>query len=128
MHLERAHGILVVGGGEDHRDVVTNQLEDIEPGKLRHLHIKKDQLGLVFGEGFDGLESVGALGKDFDFSMRCEEFPDDVPRKLFVVDDKRADFLLRAVHLCVSPVSAGMDSSTRNGSACESTRRLASVP
>ena len=113
VHLERAHRVLIVGGSEDDTHIFANQLQNIEPCKFWHLDIEEDQVGLVFAESFDGLKAVGALGENFDFSMSGKKLARDVARKLFIVHNERANFLLWATHLRASPVSAGMDNSTQ---------------
>ena len=48
MHLERAHGVIVVRGHEDHRrrGVRPQPLEDRESIDLGHLHVEEDEVGV----------------------------------------------------------------------------------
>src|SRR5215213_704731 len=48
MHLEGAHGILIVGRYEDdvRRRCWTERLEHVEAAQLRHLNVEKDEVGL----------------------------------------------------------------------------------
>ena len=85
MHLESAHRVLVIGGDENHRDVVADELEDVEAGELGHLYIEKNQIGLLFGNGFDGLEAVGAFTEDFHLRMRLQQVAYRVTREVLIV-------------------------------------------
>src|SRR5580692_6018728 len=61
--------------------------------------------------------------------MRLNQLTKDQAREVFVVDDKRCDFLsVVPTQFCTSPVSAGNDNSTRKFPFSELTRMLASLP
>ena len=77
--------MLVRGGDEDHRDIVADKLEDIEAGELGHLHVEKNQIGLLLGNGFDGLEAVGAFAEDFHFGMSLQQVAYRVTGEVFVI-------------------------------------------
>ena len=72
VDFEGAHGVLVVSGDEDDGSFGADEFENVEAGKLGHLHIEKNQVGFVLGDGFDGFEAVGALGDHFDFWTELE--------------------------------------------------------
>jgi len=42
VDFEGAHGVLVVGGGEDYGGVGVDEFENVEAGELGHLHVEKD--------------------------------------------------------------------------------------
>ena len=114
MDFEGADGVIVVGGDEDDGGAGADQLEDFEAVELGHLDIEKDEIGLQFGDGFDGFEAVGAFGGDFDFGMRGEKFAQDLAGELLVVDNHGAKFLVgRLRHWPRSGRSAGIVIATR---------------
>ena len=93
VDLEGFHRVLIVGRCENHGDVAFDQFEHVEAGQLRHLHIEKNQIGFVFGDGFHGLEAVGAFREHLNLRMRLKQFAQHLAGQLFVVDDQRADFV-----------------------------------
>ena len=95
MGVEGAHGVLVVGGGEDHggrtRARRIHQLQHLEAVEFGHLDIEEEQVGGKIGHGFDGFEAVGAFGGDFDFRMRGEQFAEEAAGQFLVVHDYGAN-------------------------------------
>ena len=114
MDFEGANGVVVVGGDEDYGGSCADQFEDFEAIELGHLNVEEYEVGLQFGDGFDGFEAVGAFGGDFDFGMGGEEFAKDLAGELFVVDDYGAKFLVGQLrHDARSGRSAGIVIATR---------------
>src|SRR5437016_7842162 len=128
MLFKRAHRVLIIGGGKDHRDVRTDQFQHVKSRQLGHLHIEEDQAGLVLGESFGGFEAVGALRENFNLRMGFEQFANDVPCEILVVHDQRSDLLGWRTQLCCSPVSAGSNRLTQKRSASAQTCRFACSP
>ena len=128
MHFERAHGVLVVSGDEDHGDVRADQFQDVESCQLGHLYIEKDQAGLVLGESLGGFETVGALCKNLNFRMGLEQFANDVPRELLIIHNERSYLLGECTQLSDAPDSAGSDRWTRKQSPSALTCIVASSP
>ena len=113
MHFERAHGVLVVGGGKNHGDVRADQLENVESGQLGHLHVEKDQVGLMFRKSFGRFEAVGALRKNFDLGVGLQQFANNVTREFLIVHNECANLFAGRTHFGDAPDSAGRDSWTR---------------
>ena len=114
MDFEGADRVIVVGGDEDDGGAGADQFENFEAVELGHLDIKKDEIGLQFGDGFYGLEAVGAFGGDFDFRMRGEKFAQDLACELLVVDNHGTKFLVDHLrHWPRSGRSAGIVMATR---------------
>ena len=90
MRVESAHGVLVIGRDEDHGRTGVDQLEDLEAVELRHLDVEEKKVGGVFGDGFDGLEAVGAFGSELDLGVGAKEFAQEGAGQLLVVHDHRA--------------------------------------
>ena len=90
LRVEGAHGVLIVGGDEDHGRLGVDQLEHLEAIELRHLDVEENKVGRKFVDGLDGFEAVAALGRDFDFGMGGKEFAKIAARQFFVVDENRA--------------------------------------
>ena len=92
--VEGAHGVLVVGGGEDHggraRAGRIDQLQHLEAIEFGHLDVEKEQVWGKIGHGFDGFEAVGAFGGDFDFRMGGEQFAQEAAGQLLVIHDHGA--------------------------------------
>ena len=56
-----------------------------------HLHIEKNQIGMVLVDEVDGLDAVRALGNDIHVADRIEQVLELVAGQLFVVDNERRD-------------------------------------
>lgn len=86
---------MVEGGGED--DVGDFQfaldefLEDAEAVEAGHLDIEENEVGIVFLDEIDGVETVFALGEEMDFREAFEEEGELLASGLFVVDDNGVD-------------------------------------
>ena len=80
MDFEGAHGVLIIGGDENDGGVRTDQFENIEAGEFGHLHVQKNKVGLVLGDGFHGLKAISALGENFDLRMRLDQFAENQAR------------------------------------------------
>jgi len=95
VHVEGLDGVVVKGRGED--DVgnfefaLDELLEDAEAVETRHLDIEEDEVGIVFLDEVDGVESVFALGQKIDFREAFEEEGQFLASGLFVVDDDGGD-------------------------------------
>ena len=90
MHLECAQRVLVVRGGEDHRDIASDQVEHLEPVQLRHLHVEEQQVGRQLRHCLHRLEAVGALRHDLDVRFGGQELAEHLPRQGLVVHDGNA--------------------------------------
>ena len=90
MGVERAHGVLIVGGDEnDDRSVGgLDQFEDFKAIELGHLDVEKEEVWGGFGDGLYGLEAVAALGDDFDFGVGREQFAQIAAGEFFVIDQR----------------------------------------
>ena len=70
VYVEGAYCVLVEGCGEDDLRqavaVLDQLLEHGEAVEARHLHVEKDDVGLVFADELDGLNAVRSLGDDFN--------------------------------------------------------------
>ena len=102
VDVEGAHRVLVEGGGEDDLRqpvlVLDELLEHGESVEAGHLHIEKDEVGLVLADELDGLDAVCALGHDFDAAGGVEQILQLFARELLIVDDERGDGRRRGVH------------------------------
>src|SRR5207302_272210 len=65
--------------------------EHFEAVQLRHLDVQEQEIRIVVGHGFHGLESVRALGGDLELFIRFEKLAKDVAGRRLVVDDDRTD-------------------------------------
>src|SRR5260370_12380401 len=90
VHLEGLDRVLIVGSGEDdlrYRDLSVYQfLYDAESVQAGHLAIEKNQLGGMFLDQVDRLQSVTALGHDVDVLDRLQKVAQLVASQLLVID------------------------------------------
>ena len=95
VHIERLHGVVVEGGGEDDvRDfefALDEFLEDAEAVEAGHLDVEEDEIGVVLFNEVDGVEAVFSLGEEMDFGEGFEEEGELLAGGLFVVDDDGGD-------------------------------------
>ena len=94
MDLEGSDRIIIVGGNKDHRRARANQFENFEAVELGHLDVEENEIGLQFRDGFYRLEPVRAFSGDFNFWVHRDEFAQNLPCELFIVDDDGANFLV----------------------------------
>jgi hypothetical protein len=68
MKLERSNGILFVGCRKDNLRQALNpdRLKDSEPVHLRHLHVEKNNIGVLLPDHSDGLFAVTAFTDNLD--------------------------------------------------------------
>jgi hypothetical protein len=88
VHLERAQGELVVGGGEDIVRFGAGQFDHLEAIELGHLDVEEHQFRLQLADGLDGLEAIRAFADDLDVGMRCQVLAQQPARQVFVVHDQ----------------------------------------
>ena len=72
MHLECAHGILVVGRDEDnvrHYPDCLQRFQNLEASDFRHLHVQEDKVGRARLNCFDGLVTVHTLAHNLNFRV-----------------------------------------------------------
>ena len=95
IYIERLHGVVVKGGGEnDVRDfklALDELFEDAEAVEARHLDVEEDEVGVVLFDEVDGVETVFALGEEMDFGEGFEEEGEFFAGRLLVVDDDGGD-------------------------------------
>ncbi len=65
---------------------IDEPLNDGETVLAGHLHIEKDQIGMVFVDEVDGLNAVRALGNHIHVADGIEQILELVAGQLFVVD------------------------------------------
>jgi len=77
VDVERAQGVLVVGGDEDdRRDAVrAHTLEDVEAVEVRHLDVQEHEVGPQLFDRKDGLTAIPALAHDLDLRLLGKEAP-----------------------------------------------------
>ena len=66
-------------------------LDDRKAVKARHLHIEKDQVGVMLLDEIDCLDAVAAVSDDFNAAQRVEQVLQLFAGQLFVVDDQRGE-------------------------------------
>ena len=107
VHVEGAHGVLVIGRGKDDlrqrlgvvrpwprrfcRAALHQPLDHGKAVQPRHLHIEKDQVGMVLLDQVNGLDAVGSLRHHIHAAHLVEQILQLVAGQLFVVDDERGD-------------------------------------
>src|SRR6266403_2453694 len=158
MNFKRFHRVFVIRSNKNYRYIRTNQFQHVEASQLRHLHIQKKQVWLIFRNSLHRFQTVSTFRDDFNFFMRAQQFAQHLPRQLFVIHNNRAQFLgFSLTHFgspdladpisaaassaranFVGPLSAGADSAgpnsagndmvTRNLSSSASARNVASFP
>ena len=93
VYFECLHGILVEGGGKNdfgQRDLAIEQFLDYAKAvEARHLHIEKNQVGIVFADEIDALDAVLALGHDVDVANILQQEGEFVAGELLIVHDYR---------------------------------------
>uniref|UniRef100_E6Q049 Uncharacterized protein n=1 Tax=mine drainage metagenome TaxID=410659 RepID=E6Q049_9ZZZZ len=96
VDIEGADRVLIKGRGEDDLghaldklmiNEVPKESESVETG---HLDIEKENVGLMDGDEFDGLNAVGGFGENLHISGGIEEKTQLFARQGFVVNDERA--------------------------------------
>src|SRR5579885_1204652 len=94
VHLEGFERIFVVGGDEDDggHQLGADLGYHVEARHLRHLHVEKNQIRLMFGNRLDRLLPVGALADDGDVGITLKQHPHPVARQRLVVNYQRPDF------------------------------------
>ena len=108
MAFERLQGILVVGRDKDQLGLRADQLGHFKAVQARHLDVEEHQLRRQFGDGLDGVKTVGAFGHDVDIVMARQVFAQHAARQQFIVDDGHPHSCLHHAS-SVSPVCAGME-------------------
>ncbi len=66
-------------------------LEPLDDGKTveaGHLHVKENQVGVVFLNQVDRFNAVGALGYNVDAAQSFEQVLELIASQLFVIDDE----------------------------------------
>jgi hypothetical protein len=99
VHHERAQGVLVVRGAEDHdrRPRLTgDQLQHLEAIELRHLHVEEHQVGPLLGDRLHRLEAVRGLPDHLDALVGAEVLAQQRARRGFVVHEQDAQALSHA--------------------------------
>ncbi len=90
MHLEGAQCVFVICGREYHcrNGIRADGLDQLEPVKLRHLHVKEHD---VWRSSFDqrGGPDAAALSGDLDFWVALEQNTNGFSRQRLVIDDDR---------------------------------------
>ncbi len=61
--------------------------EHIEAADLRHLDIKKDELGVLLADQPNRVNAVRAFSDDFEIRLLDEELSEPVPRQSLVIND-----------------------------------------
>src|SRR6185503_18839164 len=74
-HLESLQRILVISGNkDDHRHrLISELLQHLKPIHLRHLHIKKNQIGFKRANAGDGVTAVSTLLYEIDVRRGLEQ-------------------------------------------------------
>ncbi len=123
--LEGLYGVLVVGGGEDHRGDTSDATQHVEAGPLRHLHVEEAQVGLELVDDANRLVRIRGLADDLEVVNRCQQTLELLPRRFLVVDDQTAN-----AHRASSPGSCSRAGTRRSACAPDppGLRRSSSVP
>ena len=91
VDFKRLHCILIKGGGEDdfgQRDFFVQQLlDDPKAVEAGHLHVEKNQVGIMLFDEVDSFEAVFALGDDVHVAGILQQVSEFVAGELFVVHD-----------------------------------------
>src|SRR2546425_4713381 len=91
VHFEGFHGILIKGRREDNfrqgNFLIEQLLNYAEAVKPRHLHIKKDEIGIVFADEIDGFDAVLALSHDVHIVDVLEQISQLIPGQLLIIHD-----------------------------------------
>jgi hypothetical protein len=90
--LRQGHEIFFAAGFCGFRTIAIDEpLNDGEPVLAGHLHVEKDEIGMVFVDEIDGLNAVRALGNDIYIPDGIEQVLELVASQLFVIDNERGD-------------------------------------
>ena len=91
IHFKRLHRVLIEGRGKDNlgqRDLLVQQfLDHAETIESRHLHVEKNQVGIVFADEIDGFDAVLALGDDVDIADIFQQKGEFIAGELLIVHD-----------------------------------------
>ena len=90
VHLERPHGVLLVGRDEDDSRCVRRRERPrhVEAVHAGHLHIEQDEIGTMVRDGRDGPLAAVGLRDHLDQGVLAEEAEQLAPRRSLVVDDE----------------------------------------
>ncbi len=90
--VEGFERVLVVGGDEDDSGKMQGRdgFEDAEAIGAGHLHVEKDEIGAVLGDGADGGGAVSAIGDDVEAAIGRQQREYPPARQGFVVHDQSA--------------------------------------
>src|SRR5690242_19362996 len=93
VHLERTHGILIVGGNKDdiRSRFAVERFQHFEAAQLGHLDIQKDEVGL---QGLDRVycfTTIRALRDNLDVRIISKHLANHLTSERFIVDDQRTN-------------------------------------
>ena len=91
--VEGAHGILIVGGDENHRRHLLrpNCLDDTKAIYAGHLHVEEDEIGHLVLNRSNRLRTVATLTDHLDILLLLEEREHSLPSDRLVVDNQGTD-------------------------------------
>ena len=89
-HLERRHGVAVVGGDEDDVRDMACPLQHVEARALRHLHVEEAESGSDLVDQSYRRFRVAGLTRQLEARVRGEQALHPRARRLLVVDDHAA--------------------------------------
>jgi hypothetical protein len=87
VYVEGTQRVFVIGGYEDHIDLMSNEIQYLEAIETGHLNIEKNQIGFLLRDGLHGFEAVRALGNNFDIGVLLQILTEERAREFFIVDD-----------------------------------------
>ena len=125
VDFESLYCVLVEGGGENDfgqgHFSVEQLLDDAEAVEAGHLHIEKNQVGIVFADEVDGFDAVLALGNDVHIADILEQVGEFVAGQLLIVHDYGGKRHERSI-------GAGWESVNERGGWCMATAKCSLRP
>src|SRR6185369_12718314 len=89
VHLEGAHGILIVGGDKD--DVrsrfALERLQHFKAAQLGHLYVQKDKVGLQRLDRVYCFTTIRTLSDNLDLRIISQHLANHLASERFIVDD-----------------------------------------
>jgi hypothetical protein len=89
--LEGAHGVMVVGGHEDHGRTRVETAQEVEPVLARHLDVEQQQVDPLRCQSLARLDGRGGLADHGDAADLLEHPPQPRPGEALVVHDQDAE-------------------------------------
>src|ERR1043165_4828576 len=94
VHLKSFERELIMGGDKDdgRHGRAFDLIDYVEAAHLGHLHIEKDEVGLLLLDGLDGSGAIVTFAEQFNVRFALEKSANALSSQWFIIDDQGPDF------------------------------------